>query len=85
VHDPVSGEIWQASLFVMVLGASSYTYAEATRDQQLTAWLSAHMHAFEYFGGVPKLLILDFVPGNKIEIMCHSPLCAVTMRNPLRC
>jgi transposase len=59
VHDPVSGEIWQASLFVMVLGASSYTYAEATRDQQLTAWLSAHMHAFEYFGGVPKLLIPD--------------------------
>ncbi|MEY2603752.1 MAG: hypothetical protein QOH31_1533, partial [Verrucomicrobiota bacterium] len=36
VQDPVSGEIWQASLFVMVLGASSYTYAEATRDQQLT-------------------------------------------------
>lgn len=59
VHDPVHGEIWQASLFVMVLGASSYTYAEATRDQQLTAWLSAHMHAFEYFGGVPRLLIPD--------------------------
>jgi transposase len=59
VHDPVSGEIWPASLFVMVLGASSYTYAEATRDQQLTAWLSAHMHAFEYFGGVPRLLVPD--------------------------
>src|SRR6266513_674709 len=59
VHDPVSGEIWQASLFVMVLGASSYTYAEATRDQQLSAWLSAHMHAFEYFGGVPRLLVPD--------------------------
>jgi len=59
VQDPVSGEIWQASLFVMVLGASSYTYAEATRDQQLTAWLSAHMHAFEYFGGVPRLLVPD--------------------------
>ena len=37
----------------MVLGASSYTYAEATGDQQLTAWLSAHRHAFEYFGGCP--------------------------------
>lgn len=59
VHDPVSGEIWPASLFVMVLGASSYTYAEATRDQQLTAWLRAHMHAFEYFGGVPRLLVPD--------------------------
>jgi len=59
MHDPVSGEIWPASLFVMVLGASSYTYAEASRDQQLTAWLSAHMHAFEYFGGVPRLLVPD--------------------------
>jgi transposase len=59
VHDPASGEIWPASLFVMVLGASSYTYAEATRDQQLTAWLSAHMRAFEYFGGVPRLLVPD--------------------------
>src|SRR6202165_1651458 len=59
VHDPVTGEIWQASLFVLVLGASSYTYAEATRDQQLTAWLRAHMHAFEYFRGVPKLLVPD--------------------------
>jgi transposase len=59
VHDPDTGEIWPASLFVMVLGASSYTYAEATRDQQLTAWLSCHIHAFEYFGGVPRLLIPD--------------------------
>ncbi len=59
VQDPITGEIGQASLFVMVLGASSYTYAEATRDQQLTAWLSAHIHALEYFGGVPRLLVPD--------------------------
>lgn len=59
VHDPVSGEIWQASLFVMVLGASSYTYAEATRDQQLAAWLHCHIHAFEFFGGVTRLLVPD--------------------------
>jgi len=59
VHDPVTGEIWPASLFVMVLGTSSYTYAEATRDQQLAAWINAHIHAFEYFSGVPKLLIPD--------------------------
>jgi len=59
VHDPDTGRIWQASLFVMVLGASSYTYAEATRDQQLTAWIRSHIHAFEYFGGVPRLLVPD--------------------------
>jgi transposase len=59
VHDPVTGEVWPASLFVMALGTSSYTYAEATRDQQLTAWISAHIHAFEYFSGVPRLLVPD--------------------------
>jgi transposase len=59
LHDPISGEVRPASLFVMVLGASSYTYAEATADQQLTSWLNAHVHAFEYFGGVPKLLVPD--------------------------
>ena len=34
----------------MVLGASSYTYAEATRDQQLSAWIGSHIHAADYFG-----------------------------------
>ena len=43
----------------MVLGASNYTYAEATLDQQMAAWLGCHTHAFEYFQGVPKLLIPD--------------------------
>ncbi len=59
MHDPVTGEVWPASLFVMTLGASSYTYAEASRDQQLNSWISAHIHAFEYFGGVPRLLVPD--------------------------
>ena len=59
MQDPDTGGIWQASLFVMVLGASSYTYAEATRDQQLSAWIGSHIHAFEYFGGVPRLLVPD--------------------------
>jgi transposase len=40
------------------------TYAEATRDQQLEAWIQAHMHALEFFGGVPTLAVPDFVPGN---------------------
>jgi len=42
-----------------VLGASSYTYAEATRDQQLEALIQAHIHALEFFGGVPILVVPD--------------------------
>jgi len=59
VHDRFTGQVWQAPLFVAALGASSYTYAEATRDQQMQAWLRAHVHAFEYWGGIPTLAVPD--------------------------
>jgi len=59
IYSPTGGAIEQAHLFVAVLGASSYTYAEATRDEQMINWLTAHMRAFEFFGGVPKLIVPD--------------------------
>ena len=59
VFSRVGDEAWQASLFVAVLGASSYTYAEATRDQQMEAWIQAHIHALEFYGGAPRLVVPD--------------------------
>src|SRR6185369_13201004 len=47
VYDTSTGEVWPAALFVAALGASSYTWAEATRDQQMESWLRVHVHAFE--------------------------------------
>ncbi len=48
-----------ASLFVAVLGASNYTFAYATPNQDLSSWIEAHVRAFEFFGGVPQLVIPD--------------------------
>ncbi len=59
IHDPRGGPEQQAHLFVAVLGASSYTYTEATRDEQLASWIGAHVRAFEFYQGVPKLVIPD--------------------------
>ncbi len=59
VVDPSTGEERQVQIFVAVLGASSYTYAEATLSQQLPDWIASHVRAFEFFGGVPELLIPD--------------------------
>jgi transposase len=59
VHDRHTGEVWQAPLFVATLGASSYTWAEATRDQQMEAWLRCHVHALESFHGIPALVVPD--------------------------
>jgi transposase len=59
IVNPKTGEVWEAELYVAVLGASSYTYAEATVSQELRWWIEAHLHTFEYFGGVPKILVPD--------------------------
>ena len=59
VVDRRTGEIRAAQIFVAVLGASSYTYAEATWTQQLPDWIGAHVRTFEFLGGVSELLVLD--------------------------
>ncbi len=59
VHNPETGEILQASLFVAVLGASSYTFAEATPSQELEHWIGSHIRALEYIGGAPELIVPD--------------------------
>src|SRR4029453_17306649 len=46
-----------AQLFVAALGASSLTYAEATRSQELEEWIGCHVHAYEFFGGATQILI----------------------------
>jgi len=59
IHDRDTGEVTLASLFVAVLGASNYTYAEAAVSQELEPWIGAHVRTFEFLGGVPELVIPD--------------------------
>ena len=49
----------EASLFVSVLPCSQLIYAEPFRDEKLPSWIAGHVHAFQYFGGVPKTLVPD--------------------------
>jgi len=59
IIDAASGEIRRAELFIAVLGASNYTYAEATWTQQLPDWIGSHIRTFEFLGSVPALLVPD--------------------------
>jgi transposase len=59
VIDPTTGEERKAEVFVAVLGASNYTYAEATWTQRLPDWIGSHTRAFTFFGGVPSLVVPD--------------------------
>jgi transposase len=67
IIDAASGEVRRAELFIAVLGASNYTFAEATWTQQLPDWIGSHIRAFEFMGAVPALLIPDYVAGNIIR------------------
>ena len=59
VIDPKSGEMVDAQIFVAVLGASNFTYAEATWTQGLPDWIGSHVRAFNYFGSVPAIVVPD--------------------------
>ncbi len=59
IVDRYTGEITAASIFVAVLGASNYTYAEAFPSQALVHWITAHIHTFEFFGGTSKIVVPD--------------------------
>ena len=59
IVDRSTGEIHDAQIFVAVMGASNYTYAEATWSQSLPDWISSHIRTFEFLGGVPELVVPD--------------------------
>ncbi|MBF0511118.1 MAG: IS21 family transposase [Candidatus Omnitrophica bacterium] len=59
IYDRLTGAVSAAQIFVAVLGASNYTYAEATADQSLPSWTGSHVKSFEYFGGVPEVVTGD--------------------------
>jgi transposase len=57
--DPHTGEIVPVELFVAVLGASNYTYAEATLSQRIPDFLASHTRALDYLGGVTTMVVPD--------------------------
>lgn len=73
VVDRNTGEVRKAQLFVGVLGASNYTFAEASWTQSLPDWINSHVRAFEYFGGVPRIVIPDNLKSGVTKSCRYEP------------
>tara|TARA_B100001059_G_scaffold235209_1_gene280110 strand:+ start:188 stop:1735 length:1548 start_codon:yes stop_codon:yes gene_type:complete len=71
--NPDTGEFRTAQIFVAVLGASNYTFAEATLSQKLEDWIMSHKRAFDFFGGVPDLLIPDNLKSGTTRACKYDP------------
>jgi transposase len=74
VVNPDTGEVKQAQVFVAVLGASNYTYACASWSQKQEDWLNAHVQAFEFFDGVPEIVVPDNLKSAVRKTHRHEPI-----------
>lgn len=76
-----TGEILPAEVYVSVLPASLYAYAEATEDQTKRSFIKCTNHALFYYGGVPASLVPDNLKSAVSESSKHEPLLNKTFRN----
>lgn len=73
VVDSETGEVSKAQIFVAVLGAGSYTYAEATASQGLEDWIGSHVRAFFFYGGVPEAVVPDNLKSGVSKACRYEP------------
>src|SRR5712691_11510970 len=73
IIDATTGEVVEVELFVAVLGASNYTYAEATRTQQVPDWVASHQRAFQFFGGVTEAIVPDQLKSGVVVPCRYEP------------
>lgn len=73
VIDGETGTIRVAQIFVGVLGASNYTYVEATWTQSLADWIGAHVRMLAFFGGVPEQIVSDNLKAGVTKACFHEP------------
>ncbi len=77
----VTGEIKTAQIFVAVLGASNYTFCEATWSQQLPDWINSHVRAFNFIGGVPTIVVPDNLKSGVTKACRYDPEMSISMQN----
>ncbi len=73
VVDGATGEVRRAEIFVAVLGASSFIYAEATWSQTLPDWIAAHVNALAAMGGVPRQIVSDNLKSGITKACFYEP------------
>src|SRR5438094_7762243 len=73
ILDATTGEVIAVELFVAVLGASNYTYAKATRTQQVPDWVASHQRAFQFIGGVTGAIVPDQLKSGVIMPCRYEP------------
>ena len=73
IVDPATGELTEVELFVAVLGASNFTYAEVTRTQTVYDWIGSHVRCLHEMGGAPKAIVSDQLKSGVTRACRYEP------------
>jgi transposase len=68
-----TNEVQYAEVFVAVLGASNYTFVYAVENQTLPNWVKCHVNAFEFFAGIPEILVPDNLKSGVTKACKYEP------------
>lgn len=71
--DPDRDQLRRAWVFVMTLSCSRHQYAELVFDQTGATWGRLHRTAFQFFGGVPRRVVLDDLRAAIVRAALHDP------------
>ncbi len=74
ITDCLTGEIRMTQIFVEVLGASNYTYAEVIFSQQIEDWIGSHVRAFDFLGDVPEVIVPDNLKSGDTKACRYEPV-----------
>lgn len=68
-----NGKLRKTYIFVMTLSHSRYRYVEFTNSQNQLTWAQLHINAFQFFGGVPAIIVLDNLKSGVIQPNIYDP------------
>jgi transposase len=74
LKDNINGKAIPVYVFVAVLPCSGYAYAEGFLNRGMESWITAHVHAYQFFGGVTRLLIPDNLKTGIAKADWYSPV-----------
>ncbi len=74
IIDNTTGEIIDAYIFVASLACSSYAYVEAFSSMNMESWITAHVNAYKFFGGVSRILVPDNLKTGVDRVSWYTPV-----------
>ena len=80
LFDPKKGKVRTAYAFVATLSHSRHQYAELVFDQKIATWIGLHQRAFDFFGGVPRRVVLDNLKAGVVQALVIDPVLGETYR-----